>query len=37
MSAFDGDIGGKERLFAHWRGPEAFAVTADDSDFLHAD
>lgn len=36
MSAFDGDIRGKERLFAHWCGPEAFAVTAD-SDFLHAD
>ncbi len=36
MSGFDRNIGG-EWLFVLLCGPEAFAVTADDSNFLHAD
>lgn len=35
MSGFDSNIGGG--LFVWLHGPEAFAVTADDSNFLHAD
>lgn len=36
MSGFDSNIGG-EWLFVRQCGPEAFAVTTDDSNFLHAD
>lgn len=37
MSAFDRDIGGGGEEWLLGVAPEAFAVTADDSNFLHAD
>lgn len=38
MSAFDRDIGGKKSVFLHTDVAQKLsAVTADDSNFLHAD